>query len=114
MRQIAKDVWQLHGFPADAFNVYLAGGMLIDAGTRWARSRILRQLPARKPTLVALTHVHPDHQGSAAAVCDRYRVPLACHEADVPSMEGRTPMLPRNRLLNLGQRFWSGPPRPVG
>src|SRR5215213_6851442 len=114
MRQVAKGVWQLHGFPADGFNVYLAGDVLIDAGTRWARSRVLRQLPGHKLSLMALTHVHPDHQGSAAAVCQRYRVPLACHEADVPFMEGRAPMVPRNRLLRLGERFWAGPPLPVG
>jgi glyoxylase-like metal-dependent hydrolase (beta-lactamase superfamily II) len=114
MRQVAKDVWQLHGFPPNGFNVYLAGTMLIDAGTRWARSRILRQLSGRKLSLMALTHVHPDHQGSAAAVCRRYHVPLACHEADAPVMEGRAPFVPSNRLLRLGERVWAGPPVPVG
>jgi glyoxylase-like metal-dependent hydrolase (beta-lactamase superfamily II) len=114
MRQVARDVWLLHGFPANGFNVYLAGDVLIDAGTRWARSRILRQISGRKVSLMALTHVHPDHQGSAAAVCARYRVPVACHEADVPFMEGRAPMLPRNRILSLGGVAWAGPPLPVG
>ncbi len=110
MRQIATDVWQLHGFPADAINVYLVGDVLIDAGTRWARSRILRQLTGRKLALMALTHVHPDHQGSAAVVCDRFRVPLACHESDAAVMEGRAPFVPSNRILRLGERVWAGPP----
>lgn len=114
MRQIAKDVWQLHGFPANAFNVYLVGDVLIDAGTRWARSRIVRQLQGRKLSLLALTHVHPDHQGAASVVCDRFRVPLACHEADVAFMEGRALMVPHNRLLRLGDIFWAGPPVRVG
>jgi glyoxylase-like metal-dependent hydrolase (beta-lactamase superfamily II) len=114
MRQIAKDVWQLYGFPADAFNVYLVGDVLIDAGTRWARSRILRQLGGRKLSLMALTHVHPDHQGSARAVCDRFRVPLACHEADAAVMEGRAPFVPNSRILRLGERVWAGPPVRVG
>src|SRR5271163_2169757 len=113
MQQIAKDVWLLYGFPADAFNVYLVGDVLIDGGTRWARSRIVRQLQGRKLSLMALTHVHPDHQGSAAVVCDRFRVPLACHEADVPMMEGREPMLPHNRIIRLGELVWSGPARRV-
>jgi len=44
MQMIAEGVWQLRGFPRDMFNVYLVEDVLIDAGTRWARSRVLRQL----------------------------------------------------------------------
>ncbi len=114
MKKIAEGVWQLAGSPRDLFNVYLAGQTLIDAGTRWARWRILRQLRGRTLKLVALTHCHPDHQGAARAVCTRFGVPLACHEADVPAMEGRTPMAPGNWLMRLGEVFWSGPPHRVG
>jgi len=114
MQQIAEDVWQLIGWPRDFLNVYLIGDVLIDSGTRWAKWRIRRQLGRRVIRLIALTHVHPDHQGSARALCEEYEVPLACHEADVPYMEGRAPMLPRNRLLELGARFLAGPPVPVG
>ena len=46
MRQIAEGLWQLGGFPPDLFNVYLAGDVLIDAGTRWARRRIIRHCGA--------------------------------------------------------------------
>lgn len=113
MRRIADGVWQLWGFPRHLFNIYLVEDVLIDAGTRWARRRILRQLRDRPLKLVALTHCHPDHQGSAAAICNHFHVPLACHEADVPAMEGRAPMQPDNRLLRLGNWCWSGPPRPV-
>jgi glyoxylase-like metal-dependent hydrolase (beta-lactamase superfamily II) len=38
---------------------------------------------------VALTHCHPDHQGAAQAVCEAFRIPLACHRDDVAAMEGR-------------------------
>src|SRR5262249_29447998 len=107
MRRIAEDVWHLSGFPRNLINVYLVGDVLVDAGTRWARRRILRQLKDRPPKLVALTHCHPDHQGSAKAICDHFRVPLACHEADVPAMEARAPMQPDNRFLRLGNMLWS-------
>src|SRR5690348_14379816 len=110
MRMIADRVWQLSGFPRDMFNVYLMGDVLIDAATRWAQRRILQQLRGRAVRMVALTHCHPDHQGSARAVCERLGVPLACHEADVPAVEGRAPMVPANRVMRLGLRFWSGPP----
>ena len=42
--------------------------------------------------MVALTHVHPDHQGCAKAVCEARGVPLACHADDVDAMEGRRPV----------------------
>jgi glyoxylase-like metal-dependent hydrolase (beta-lactamase superfamily II) len=113
MQQIADDVWQLRGFPRDMFNVYLLGDVLIDTGTRWARRRIVRQLGDRRISLVALTHCHPDHQGSARAICTRNGVPLACHEADVTAMEGTAPMVPNNGFLRWANRFWAGPAHPV-
>jgi len=113
MRQIVPGVWQLAGSPRDMFNVYLMQDVLVDAGTRWAVTRILSQLGRRRLSMVALTHCHPDHQGAAAALCERFRVPLGCHAADVPAMEGRAPMLPDNFIMRLGLRFWAGPPMRV-
>jgi hydroxyacylglutathione hydrolase len=114
MNPIAEGVWQLRGYPRDMFNVYLVGDTLVDTGTRWARWRIARQLGDRPVRLVALTHCHPDHQGSAQALCQRYGVPLACHEGDVPATEGRAPMVPDNGIVRWAQRFWAGPAHPVG
>jgi glyoxylase-like metal-dependent hydrolase (beta-lactamase superfamily II) len=114
MREIVNGVWQLAGFPPNLFNVYLLGDVLIDGATRWAFSRIWRQVRDRPVRLVALTHCHPDHQGVAANICNRLGVPLACHEADVPAMEGRAPMQPDNWIVRLGGPLWSGPPHPVG
>jgi glyoxylase-like metal-dependent hydrolase (beta-lactamase superfamily II) len=113
MREVARGVWQLSGFPPNAFNVYLVGDVVIDTATRWARRRILRQLGERALSLVALTHCHPDHQGMAKALCEKYGVPLACHEADVAAMEGRQPMIPQRPRLERWSRFWKGPPYPV-
>jgi glyoxylase-like metal-dependent hydrolase (beta-lactamase superfamily II) len=113
MNEVAPGVWQLSGFPPHVVNVYLAGDVLIDAATRWARYRVLRQLRGRAVSLVALTHCHPDHQGTARLVCDHFGVPLACHEADADGMEGRTPMAPANRIVRLGARLFAGLPFPV-
>jgi hydroxyacylglutathione hydrolase len=113
MRPIVRGVWQLAGFPRDLFNVYLVHDVLVDAGTRWAANRIKRELGKRRLSQVALTHCHPDHQGTAAVMCERFDVPLACHAADVPAMEGRLPMVPDNFLMRLGGRFWAGRPFPV-
>lgn len=114
MRQVAAGVWLLRGYPQDMFNVYLMENVLVDAATRWARGRILHQLRQRRPRMVALTHCHPDHQGVARIVCRQFKVPLACHELDVPAMEGRVPMTPGNWILRLGERVWAGPPARVG
>ena len=99
MRELAPDVWQLGGFPPNAINVYLIGDVLIDAATRWAGGRILRQLGDRKLSMLALTHVHPDHQGCARMICERYAIPLACPAGDVPTMQGERPMQPDNRFM---------------
>jgi glyoxylase-like metal-dependent hydrolase (beta-lactamase superfamily II) len=113
MEMLAEGIWQLTGSPRDWFNVYLVEDVLIDAATRWAGRRILRQLQGRSLRMVALTHCHPDHQGTARSVCEHFHVPLACHEGDVPAMEGRTRMQPHNRVIRLGERLWAGPPFPV-
>ena len=61
MEAVADGLWQLRGRPRHAINVYLAGDVLVDAGTRQAGKRILRQLRGRPVHAHALTHVHPDH-----------------------------------------------------
>jgi len=116
MKQLAPDLHQLDGRPRNAINVYLAGEVLIDAGTRQAERRIVRQLEGRALSAHVVTHAHPDHQGSSHAVCERFGVPLWCGEADVPAME--TPGAIVNRkapawLNRLQQSFWTGPPHPV-
>src|SRR5687767_13967515 len=113
MRELADDVFQLRGFPPNAINVYLAGGVLFDAATRQGERRVLRQLRGRTVTEHALTHAHADHQGASHRVCTELQIPLAVGEADVPAMEGGPAYistLQRPGLLNkLQTRFWTGP-----
>jgi hydroxyacylglutathione hydrolase len=117
VKQLAPGVWRLKQFPAPSVNVYLAGDVLIDAGTRWDRRRVFAEIEGRELSLLALTHVHPDHQGVAKDVCEARGIPLACHAEDVDAMEGRRPVQeahadnPFNRLI---KRFWQGPPYEVG
>src|SRR5260370_6083759 len=75
MRQVAKGVWLLRGFPPNMCNVYLMEDGLGAAATRCARGRILSQLRRRRPRLVALTHCHPDHQGVARLASRQFKVP---------------------------------------
>jgi hydroxyacylglutathione hydrolase len=87
--------------------------VLIDAGRKWDRRRIMSEIEGRELSMLALTHVHPDHQGVAKDVCEARGIPLACHADDVDAMEGRRPVQetaadnPLNRLI---ARLWQGPP----
>lgn len=122
MKQLADDVYMLHGFPPNAINVYVVGDVLIDAGTRQAQRRIFKQIAGRAITAHALTHVHPDHQGASHAVCERLSIPLWCGERDAPRMESPglvigDKLAGAGRMLRwyaaLQDRLWVGPPHPV-
>src|SRR4029077_12957720 len=88
LKYLAPGVWRLKEIPTPTINVYLAEDVLIDAGRRWDRRRIFSELEGREISMVALTHVHPDHQGVAKDLCEARDVPLACHADDVDAMEG--------------------------
>jgi hydroxyacylglutathione hydrolase len=117
MKQLADDVFQVRGWPPNAINVYLVGDVLIDAATRQAKRRILRQLSGRAPSAHALTHAHPDHQGASHAICERLGIPLWCGQGDVPAMEtpGALALPPEVPwpVRFFEERFWVGPPHPV-
>lgn len=116
MKRLAEDVWQLGGFPPDAINVYLVGDVLIDASTRLAKRRILRQLRGHAVSAHALTHAHPDHQGASHAVCEALKIPFWVGADDVAPAENprlifeRQPSSPLNKI---SYTFWAGPGHPV-
>jgi hydroxyacylglutathione hydrolase len=116
MKQLADDLYLLRGFPPNAINVYLAGDVLLDAGTRHARRRILRQIRGHTLRAHALTHVHPDHQGSSHAICELLGIPLWCGQADVPAMETPGTLAnanPASWQTFVQRNFWTGPAHPV-
>jgi hydroxyacylglutathione hydrolase len=105
----------LDGFPPFAVNVYMIGDVLLDAGSRHASKRILKQLRGRTIAAHALTHAHPDHQGSSHHVCDTLSIPLWCGALDADAMEdGRiAERQPRHLINALIGRAFTGPPHPV-
>jgi glyoxylase-like metal-dependent hydrolase (beta-lactamase superfamily II) len=114
VKRLAPGVWRLKEFPGAWINVYLAEDVLIDAGRKWDRRRIFAELDGVEISELALTHVHPDHQGCAKAVCEAKGVPLACHADDVDAMEGRRSVSAGSGLPSrLIDRIWTGPPRKV-
>jgi hydroxyacylglutathione hydrolase len=116
MKQLAEDVHLLKGWPRNAINVYLVGDVLIDAATRQGEKRIMRQIAGKTVNAHALTHVHPDHQGSSHAICEKLGIPLWCGQADVPAMETPGGVIAQNAprlIVSFQDRFWVGPPHPV-
>lgn len=115
MRQLAPGVHQLRGLPPNVMNVYLVDDVLVDAATRHARRRIVRQLEGRPPTAHLVTHAHPDHQGASSAVCTHYGIPLWGGEHDADALEsGRlSERQPRHPMNRLSERTFAGPGHPV-
>jgi len=115
VKRLADGVYLLRGFPPNAINVYLMGDVVVDAATKYAPKRILRQVREHRVTAHALTHAHPDHQGASKALCDTLGIPLLCGEGDVEAMESgdirsRQPDHWLNRIID---RAWTGPAHEV-
>jgi glyoxylase-like metal-dependent hydrolase (beta-lactamase superfamily II) len=97
MIELANGVYLLGGPLRYVINVYLVGDILIDSGTRYSGHCILRQLEGRTLRAHALTHAHPDHQGSSHLICVNRSIPLWCSERDRAAAEDSSEML---RLLS--------------
>ena len=116
MKQVADGVWHLRGVPPNAINVYLAEDVLIDAGSRHAARRIFRQLKNHTVSAHALTHAHPDHQGSSDEVCGKLGIPFWVGEKDVPYAEEPSRLAEiqaGHTFTNMGMRYFRGPGRNV-
>lgn len=86
-------------------NVYVVGGVLVDAGTPGARGRILRQLRGHALHGHVVTHAHPDHFGSSHAVCEALEVPLWAGTRDAEAIELARPVAPPGRFSSLLDRM---------
>lgn len=116
MKELAPGVWQLRGFPPNAVNVYLVGDVLIDAGGKPDKRRILKQIRGRGVKAHALTHAHPDHQGASHAVCSELGIPYWVPEGDADAAEN--PHLIRQRqppqkINDVMHKLFTGPAHPV-
>jgi glyoxylase-like metal-dependent hydrolase (beta-lactamase superfamily II) len=95
--EIAPGVFCLGPWGRTQTDVYLvrAGSswFLVDAGWASDAARIeaaTRGLlgPGIAPSAILLTHVHPDHAGSARALAARWACPILLHPAEMPIADG--------------------------
>ena len=117
MKRLADGVWHLNTMPVpNAVNAYLLEDVLVDAGTRQSRTKILRQLRGYEVRAHALTHTHPDHQGSSHAVCEELGIPFWVPDRDADAAEDpdligqRQPQHPVARFF---VKIFRGPGHPV-
>jgi hydroxyacylglutathione hydrolase len=112
MTELAPDVHLLTGFPKYGINWYLVGDVLIDAGGRPDKGRILKQLRGRNVKAHALTHAHADHQGSSHAVCSALDIPFLVPERDVDVAENPELIkreMPNHPMPKLMFAMFAGP-----
>jgi hydroxyacylglutathione hydrolase len=86
-RELAPGVVMLPVTMRDTINAYLLGDVLVDAGTQQSAGRLRKMLKSRTVAAHALTHVHPDHQGSTAELCDGLGIDLWAPAGEVQFME---------------------------
>jgi glyoxylase-like metal-dependent hydrolase (beta-lactamase superfamily II) len=95
--------------PSTHTNAYLVGGdpaYLLDPGTSEPAEleKLFAVLDEHRSSggrlhAVVLTHHHPDHVGGAAAVAQRYGVPIYSHPRTAEALTGKIPI---QKLINEG------------
>jgi len=117
MKQVADGVWHINTILLpNAVNAFVLDDVLVDSGGRRSARMILRQLGDHRITTHALTHAHPDHQGSSAELCEKLGLPYWVGERDAAAAEN--PRLIRERQPNhpvaqFYDRIFTGPGRKV-
>jgi glyoxylase-like metal-dependent hydrolase (beta-lactamase superfamily II) len=86
LHELAPGLALARGGPGRTLNVYLLGDVVVDAGVRWSRRRLARQLAGRRVAAHVLTHAHFDHAGCSAWLCHTFNLPLWCGAGDAAAI----------------------------
>ncbi|MBE9461728.1 MBL fold metallo-hydrolase [Dyadobacter subterraneus] len=92
MKQISSKVFQISLGSVNVFVVEDDGLTLVDTGMKGSADKIFSAIKkaGRNPEniqRIILTHVHPDHSGSAAEIKRRLNIPVWAHGIDAELME---------------------------
>jgi hydroxyacylglutathione hydrolase len=106
---------EIEGYPPNVVNVYLMGGVIVDAAVSFVGDQILARVAGLEVTAHTLTHVHCDHQGSSHQICETLNIPLFCSETEADYMErgDLLPLVPDNEVNRQLIEMGGGPGHPV-
>src|SRR5436853_2989852 len=114
IRRIAPDVGWL---PVSFANVYFIGRpgarwIVVDAGLPGRGREILEAAEARfgagsRPEAIVLTHGHMDQVGSAAALAQKWELPICAHRLEIPYLLDRSPYPPADPTVGGALAFLS-------
>jgi hydroxyacylglutathione hydrolase len=104
LHELAPGLALARGGPGRTLNVYLLGDVVVDAGVRWSRRRLARQLAGRQLSAHMLSHAHFDHAGSSAWLCHTFDLPLWCGEGDAAAISSGRVDSHGSPLVNRLQR----------
>ncbi len=83
--------------------LYIADGVLVDAGSANILKEIRKLLETEKITCAAITHVHEDHTGAAAWIKNNLKVPVYLHKNSIAEASVRSD-IPLYRRITWGNR----------
>ena len=113
MERLAADVHRIPLMPRDAVNAYLLGDVLVDSGYGSSAKRLVAAAREHGVGVHALTHAHPDHVGSSAAVAGAFGVPVWAGARDAPQVEAGSSLVADTWFAPLLSRANSWTPVPV-
>jgi glyoxylase-like metal-dependent hydrolase (beta-lactamase superfamily II) len=92
-------------------SAYLIDGLLIDTGSAYVATSLLKYLTAQKLDAVVNTHHHEDHIGANRLLQDAFDIPLYAHPLAIPLIERPA------ALSAYRKRLWGVPepsfPQPI-
>ncbi|VEN74658.1 MBL fold metallo-hydrolase [Candidatus Desulfarcum epimagneticum] len=79
--------------------LYLIGDVLIDTGHSMMEKAVLDYLAGRNLRALVLTHHHEDHCGNAAAIAERFSIPIFGHSITAEKLKSKRKIMPYQRLV---------------
>lgn len=109
MQKISSHIYQINLGAVNAFVIEDKGLTLADTGYKNSMEKIFRSISkaGKDPNnikQIILTHCHPDHAGSAAAISQKLNIPVYAHADEAPLIEkgisGRQPVYCSTGFIN--------------
>lgn len=87
------------GKPIMTTRIYLVDQILFDTGLSHCRKEVLGFVAENRVSSVYLTHHHEDHSGNAAAIKDKFSIPVSGHPITIEKMRKPLPIFPYQHFM---------------